>query len=319
MPPPFLVSIDLKQVQTPSEQGLDLKTISYLDNVFVDVTPDTLEDAHVFLQQNFGRFNIYLNVTAIDSLNEVVSLLNEGAGKVFVQFYMLKELVEERCIDVERLVVTLDHSVDEGNPKEQAKEIEEDLRAIVGEQDVGIHLRDVHEWELLDALHEKHGSKGWPLRYASLSHPTIDTYCKTANKGTIPIIPAKDLTTDMTKDAHLVPAALLLWTSLKTERADKLVTTIVSDQRGQSLGLAYSSFDSVVQTLKTGEGHYYSRSRKGLWRKGVTSGHTQELVSIGVDCDMDCLQYVVRQKGPGTIDRRGMVLSMADNGRLLSL
>ena len=302
MAPPFLVSIDLESAQTNPEQGLDLKTISYLDNVFVIVTPDTLKNAHVFLQQNFGRFTIYLDVTAIDSINEVVLLLNEGAGKVFVQFYMLKELVEERCIDLERLVVTLDHSACEGDPTEAAIEIESDLRAIVGEKDVGIHLHNVHEWQLLDALHERHGLKGWPLRYASLAHPTIDTYCRTAAKGTIPIIPANDLTTDMTKQAHLIPAALLLWTSLQTERPDKLVTTIVSDQRGQSLGLAYSSFDSVVMTLKTGEGHYYSRSRKGLWRKGVTSGHTQELVSIGVDCDMDCLQYVVRQKGPGMSD-----------------
>ena len=303
MAPPFLVSINLKHAQKNPEEGLNLKTISYLDNVVVIVTRDTVEDAHAFLQQNFGRFTIYLDVTAIDSISEVVSLLNEGAGKVFVQFYMLKELVEERCIDLERLVVTLDHSACEGDPKEKAKEIEKELETIVGKQDVGIHLHNVHEWELLDALHERHGLKGWPLRYASLAHPTIDTYCKTAAKGTIPIIPAKGLTTDMTKHAHLIPAALLLWTSLQTEREDKLVTTIVSDERGQSLGLAYSSFDSVVQTLKTGEGHYYSRSRKGLWRKGVTSGHTQELVSIGVDCDMDCLQYVVRQMGPGKLDR----------------
>ncbi|KAI9876156.1 MAG: trifunctional histidinol dehydrogenase [Pleopsidium flavum] len=299
MPPPFLVSIDLKHAQSTLDQGLDLKTISYLDNVFVTVTPDTLEDTRIFLQQNFGRFTVYLDVTSLESINDIVSLLNIGAGKVFVRFYMLKELVEERCIDLERLVVTLDHSACEGDPKEKAKEIELDLRTVVGEKDVGIHLHEVHDWRLLDALHERHGLKGWPLRYASLAHPTIDTYCRTAGKGTIPIIPAKDLTTDMTKQAHLIPAALLLWTSLQTERPDKLVTTIVSDQRGQSLGLAYSSFESIVMTLKTGESHYYSRSRKELWRKGLTSGNTQELVSIGVDCDMDCLQYVVRQKGPG--------------------
>jgi len=301
MPPPFLVSIDLKKAQSTPEQGLDLKTISYLDNVFVIVTPETLEDAHVFLQQNFGRFSIYLDVTSIDSINDIVALLNGGAEKVFIQFHMLKELVEERCINLERLVLTLDHSACDGDPKEKAKEIEIDLSTVVGKKDVGIHLHDVRQWGLLDALHERHGLKGWPLRYASLAHPTIDTYCRTAGKGTIPIIPAKDLTTDMTKQAHLIPAALLLWTSLQTERPDKLVTTIVSDQRGQSLGLAYSSFESIVMTLKTGESHYYSRSRKELWRKGLTSGNTQELVSISVDCDMDCLQYVVRQKGPGAL------------------
>lgn len=302
MPPPFLVSIDLKTAQSTPEQGLDLKTISYLDNVVIPVTPDTLQEAHTFLDQNFGRFTIYLDVTPLESINDIVSLLNDGAEKVFVQFYMLKELVEERCIDLNRLVVTLDHAACDGDPEEKAKEIEMDLRTVVGDKNVGIHLRDLHEWRLLDALHRRHGLKGWPLRYASLAHPTIDTYCRTAAQGTIPIIPAKDLTTDMTKQAHLIPAALLLWTSLQTERADKLVTTIVSDQRGQSLGLAYSSFESVVETLKTGESHYYSRSRKELWRKGLTSGNTQELVSISVDCDMDCLQYVVRQRGPGALE-----------------
>ncbi len=302
MPPPFLVSIDLDKAESTPEQGLDLKTISYLDNVFVVVTPETLKDAHTFLRQNFGRFTIYLDVTTIDSINEVVSLLDEGAGKVFIQFYMLKELVEERCIDPDRLVIKIHHAAFPGDAKVRAEEVETDLRTIVGKKDVGIYLHNVHEWKLLDALHERQESKGWPLRYASLAHPTIDTYRQTTSKGTIPIIPAKDLTTDMTNHGQLIPAALLLWTSLKTERPDKLVTTIVSDQRGQSLGLAYSSLDSVTETLGTGEGHYYSRSRKGLWRKGESSGHTQELVSVSVDCDMDCLQYVVRQKGPGMLN-----------------
>jgi phosphoribosyl-AMP cyclohydrolase len=55
---------------------------------------------------------------------------------------------------------------------------------------------------------------------------------------------------------------------------------------------------SLRLTLETGDLTYWSRSRKSLWRKGETSGHTQKLVSAHIDCDGDTLLFKVDQKGP---------------------
>lgn len=63
------------------------------------------------------------------------------------------------------------------------------------------------------------------------------------------------------------------------------------------LMLAYATPAAVEQTYETGRAHYYSRSRDELWEKGATSGHTQHVEEIRVDCDEDTLLYRVRQDG----------------------
>jgi phosphoribosyl-AMP cyclohydrolase len=66
---------------------------------------------------------------------------------------------------------------------------------------------------------------------------------------------------------------------------------------GEVLMLAYASETAVEQTRETGRAHYYSRSREELWEKGATSGHTQAVREIRVDCDGDALLYLVDQTG----------------------
>lgn len=85
---------------------------------------------------------------------------------------------------------------------------------------------------------------------------------------------------------------------LVTDRPDGLWPTIVTDERGTALGLVYSSRESIRQAVQRRMGIYQSRSR-GLWVKGETSGHTQELVRIELDCDRDSPRFVVRQTGAG--------------------
>lgn len=76
------------------------------------------------------------------------------------------------------------------------------------------------------------------------------------------------------------------------------VPTIVQDARTKRvLMLAYSTKASLKKALATEQGWYYSRSRKKLWRKGETSGNTQELRKVLLDCDSDALLFVVEQKG----------------------
>ena len=71
--------------------------------------------------------------------------------------------------------------------------------------------------------------------------------------------------------------------------ADGLVPAIAQcAETGDVLMMAWMNQTSLTQTLQTGRVTYYSRSRQELWEKGLTSGHTQELVSAMLDCDGDC-------------------------------
>jgi len=85
---------------------------------------------------------------------------------------------------------------------------------------------------------------------------------------------------------------------LVSDRRDGLWPTIVTEVSGEVLGLCYSNVESVAASLQTGRATYWSRKR-GLWEKGATSGNTQELVGISMDCDRDTLRFVVRQRGEG--------------------
>ena len=81
--------------------------------------------------------------------------------------------------------------------------------------------------------------------------------------------------------------------------ANGLVPAIAQDATtGAVLMLAWMNADSLRRTLESGDVTYWSRSRKSLWRKGETSGHTQRLVEAYVDCDGDTLLLKVSQTGP---------------------
>ena len=78
----------------------------------------------------------------------------------------------------------------------------------------------------------------------------------------------------------------------------ELIPAIAQDaQTGEVLMLAYMNRETLVLTLATGKATYWSRSRSELWVKGATSGHTQEVVSISLDCDGDALLLKVNQVG----------------------
>ena len=78
-----------------------------------------------------------------------------------------------------------------------------------------------------------------------------------------------------------------------------LVPAIAQDATtGEVLMLAWMSREALKLTLETGDVTYWSRSRKEIWRKGATSGHTQRLIEAYVDCDGDTLLLKVDQHGP---------------------
>ena len=78
-----------------------------------------------------------------------------------------------------------------------------------------------------------------------------------------------------------------------------LVPVVVQDDAsGEILMLAYANADAVALTLSTGELHLWSRSRSELWHKGATSGNTQKVVALRLDCDRDALLAIVTPAGP---------------------
>lgn len=87
-------------------------------------------------------------------------------------------------------------------------------------------------------------------------------------------------------------------------------TTLKFDDRGllpviaqdaashEVLMLAWMNAEAVARTLESRRVTYWSRSRQAFWIKGESSGHTQELVDLRLDCDRDCLLALVKQNGP---------------------
>ena len=100
-----------------------------------------------------------------------------------------------------------------------------------------------------------------------------------------------------------------------------LIPAIAQDaDTHEVLMMAWMNAESVAQTLATGKVTYWSRSRQAFWIKGESSGHTQSLVSLRVDCDRDCLLALVRQEGPAChTNRRTCFYTAVENGTEVEL
>jgi phosphoribosyl-AMP cyclohydrolase / phosphoribosyl-ATP pyrophosphohydrolase len=83
----------------------------------------------------------------------------------------------------------------------------------------------------------------------------------------------------------------------------RLWPTVVCDEAGHTLGLVWSTRESLGRAVSERRGIYWSRSRDSLWIKGETSGDTQELLRVDLDCDRDALRFTVRQTGRGFCHR----------------
>ncbi len=105
------------------------------------------------------------------------------------------------------------------------------------------------------------------------------------------------------------------------DKMEGLVPVIAQDsETNEILMVAYANEKALNLTLSTGYAHYYSRSKKEIWKKGSTSGHTQKIVEIRIDCDQDSLIYKVKQIGGAchtgyyscffrTLDKKGLHLN----------
>lgn len=95
-----------------------------------------------------------------------------------------------------------------------------------------------------------------------------------------------------------------------------LIPAIAQDaDTGEVLMMAWMNKDAVSKTLTTRKVTYWSRSRQAFWVKGETSGHTQELIELRMDCDKDCLLAIIKQVGPAChTNRRSCFYTRVDQG-----
>ncbi|GAP85424.1 putative histidine biosynthesis trifunctional protein [Rosellinia necatrix] len=276
LPLPFLISVAVPPGLAQSE-GLSREEVSCLGCVFFDATPTNLGKLLKLLEQHSAEFQAFFDGTALESRDDVVSLLDHGARKVFVQPARLSGFVEygER---VAPAVV--------------------ELNDITGtEKQLLLKNFDKRTCDVAGFLQSSSIEKFPPLFIKPAPETNYDdvvNICSLVNA--IPIIPSSQLTTKKDEADKKLYIPKLFSASWKTDRDDKLLPTVVCDERGIALGLVYSSEESVAESLRTQTGVYQSRKR-GLWYKGATSGDTQELVRISVDCDNDALKFVVRQTG----------------------
>jgi phosphoribosyl-AMP cyclohydrolase len=78
--------------------------------------------------------------------------------------------------------------------------------------------------------------------------------------------------------------------------ANGLVAAVMQDyENNEVLMVAYMNSESLKTTLETGKAHFWSRSRQKFWMKGESSGHTQEIKEVFIDCDGDCILFKIKQ------------------------
>ncbi|KAG8674942.1 trifunctional histidinol dehydrogenase [Fusarium poae] len=268
LPLPFLVSVASPNDQSASD-GLSRQEIALLGAPFFETA-----------SKDWGRpsagTNVHMDATALSDPDDVVALLDSGVRTVFVtsESYSEYEQYGARVIPaVSSLILSAatEHGLLVKDFDVSSGDVEKFIEVAQSKQIKNLYVKPAPETD-------------------------IEKFIEVAKKANaIPIIPSTRLTTDKNDSSRLLLSKLIAsyW---KSDRTDGLIPTVVTDDAGIALGLAYTSEESILEALRTQTGVYQSRKR-GLWVKGLTSGDTQELLRIGLDCDNDTIKFVVNQKG----------------------
>lgn len=286
MAAPLLVSFD-----PAAPAGLSLQQIAYLGRVLVRV--NNLKQAEEFLRQNFRNLDIYLDVTDIPSSGDIVDILNTGAAKVFISLDQLTTLSQEQSVPSDRLIVyTSSDSQIDAFQKWVAENPER--------KDAGLVTESATK-ALADKLGMNLEAQNLYQNYRGNVSITEEGLKQTINEGAVSVVPAQSLTFERNPSDGQISAASLVAARAVVDQGNGLYATLVTDERGVSLGFVWSSDESIAEAFRTGTGVYQSRKR-GLWYKGQSSGDVQELIRVGFDCDSDCLVFIVNQIGRGKIN-----------------
>ncbi|KAJ3526535.1 hypothetical protein NM208_g11147 [Fusarium decemcellulare] len=268
LPLPFLVSVAGPKEQA-ADNGLSFQEVALLGAPFYETA-----------SEDWGRPSagtaVHMDATGLSNLDDVVALLDGGVRKVFVASESLSEY-REFGARVVPTVSTLDLSA-------------------ASEHGLLIKDFDTSASGLDKFIEEAQARKIKNLFLKPTQETDLKNFIDVAKRcSAIAILPSTGLTTDK-GDSTRLALSQVITSYWKSDRSDGLIPTVVTDDAGIALGLAYTSEESILEALRTQTGVYQSRKR-GLWVKGLTSGDTQELLRIGLDCDNDTLKFVVNQKG----------------------
>ncbi|KFZ18560.1 hypothetical protein V501_01157 [Pseudogymnoascus sp. VKM F-4519 (FW-2642)] len=274
LPLPLVPSLDLAS-QPYFETGLPRKQLSHLGSIFFVAKNETFDLVFGFLQGHTA-VRTFINAAALEE-SDILSLLDAGARCVFVN--------EEQAASLEKYGDRIGLAATSATSKVPA-----------GGALIDFEGDAAASKALLKSFVDQKTS---PVFLVTPEESKAQETVTIAQElGVVPIVPATALTMENKDTDGKLSVPAIIGSQWASDRADKLIPTVVTDERGVALGLVYSSQESISESLKTSTGVYQSRKR-GLWYKGASSGDTQELVRLSLDCDQDCLKFVVRQKGRG--------------------
>ncbi|KAF9818307.1 hypothetical protein IEO21_02822 [Rhodonia placenta] len=221
------------------------------------------------------------------SLDEVTSFLDQGAEKVILPLGQAKDAIG--ILPADRLVLL----IDVGSVSAVSDRIRNGVSGVLIKTPA-LDLDFVASFSRFFA-----GSAVHVLPATTSTPPSQSSIRGLLSAGAILVLPTTLLTLSASTDRHINVADAFL-SPISSDRPDGLIPTVVSShaEGGRSLGLVYSSAQSISASIATGKGVYQSR-KHGLWRKGETSGATQDVISIRLDCDSDSLEFSVIQHGAG--------------------
>jgi phosphoribosyl-ATP pyrophosphohydrolase / phosphoribosyl-AMP cyclohydrolase / histidinol dehydrogenase len=233
-PLPLIASVDIT-LGPPFQKGITRDQCSLLGCVFFTINDSKVQRLLGFLNQHVEKRG-YANVTAVTSLDSIVSILDAGLRTLFVGSSQLEGL--KAYHDRVALVVS---------------DAERDFGQIPAG---GILIECGEDLEVSKAaLKLCKESKASPIFLSTTSTDNLQAVVELARENSlVTVIPAAHLTMEntSTKDLLSVPAVIAAsWTS---DRSDHLIPTVVTDERGIALGLVYSSQESLSESLKTGTG-----------------------------------------------------------------
>lgn len=263
------------------EAGVDeslLSSLARLGPLILTTTSDAVP-----LDSAIDRYILFDQSAPLD-LDEIVQRLDSGATKVIIPTAWAKEVVG--IIPAERIILLLDVN--------NVSAVSDKLRNGVSGVLIKTPSLDV---DFITSVSRFFTGKAIHVLPESTSPlPPLSNLRDLRTAGAIPVLNAASLTLSASTSSQLNIGDIFT-ASLTSDRPDGLFPTVVTED-GRSLGLVYSSVESVKESIITGKGVYQSR-KHGLWRKGETSGATQEVLRIRVDCDLDALEFSVVQTGVG--------------------
>ncbi|KAF8913965.1 histidinol dehydrogenase-domain-containing protein [Gymnopilus junonius] len=223
------------------------------------------------------------NNSAID-VQDIIAWLDEGVEKVILPLPLAKELIG--VIPSERLLLLLDVA--------NVSAVTDKVRNGIS----GVLLKTPSiDLDFISSLSKFFVGSIIYVFPNSTTRPTPSSIRELRSIGATLVLSEFQLTLEATSTTQLNIAEGFL-APIVSDRPDGLFPTVVTSQTGHSLGLVYSSKQSIAESIFTGKGVYQSR-KHGLWRKGETSGAIQDVVRIRLDCDSDSLEFRVIQHGAG--------------------